>query len=188
MGVRVVSMPVRSAVNVNEDLGNLPGAEVHMTKPFLVWREGWLVGIERIDADHQKLLELLNLLARCPDGDAGDSVLQRLEAVIAHLRQHFEYEEAFLRAMAYPEYEAHSRAHALELAELTVMMRSVREQGGGALGDESLVGLKHWFCDHVIGEDHRYAEYYFRLLDEQTHAQVAASGFDHRPAHRPPCD
>jgi hemerythrin len=130
---------------------------------FLTWREGWQVGIERIDADHRELLRLLNLLARARERlGAAPALVEGLQAIIAHLRRHFEFEESLLREIRYPDYDRHARAHALELAELVSMQRAVMSRGAHALDTLALQGIKDWFCDHVVAEDRRYAAFYFQ--------------------------
>ena len=96
----------------------------------LTWHEGWALGIEDLDADHREMLRLLNLLftagytsdgipatpaagSLAPGADPLE-VLARLDAVLKHLRAHFEREEAFLERIGYPQLEEHSGEHALE--------------------------------------------------------------------------
>lgn len=146
----------------------------------LIWRDVWTMGIEPMDADHREMLRLLNRLfatsqdqadtgptdgdpSGCePDADDHqDSLIRRLDDVLDHLRRHFAREEAFLQSIDYPLFEEHRGEHALEMAELVELRRDLLSQQGRQLDQESIAGIKRWFFNHVIAEDHRYAEYYF---------------------------
>jgi hemerythrin len=84
----------------------------------LVWREGWRLGIDVLDVDHQKLVALLNvvLAAARPAADVAqpsraaatprpcpDRQLAGLQALVEHLRAHFRREESFMAAIGYPD-------------------------------------------------------------------------------------
>jgi len=138
----------------------------------LTWHEGWALGIEELDADHREMLRLLNLLfaaGRTADESAHPaedppSVNERLQAVLAHLRIHFDREEAFLHSIGYPGLEEHRGEHALEMAELVDLSRDLAHRRACCLDEESAAAIKRWFFNHVIAEDQRYADYYFELL------------------------
>ena len=133
---------------------------------FLVWQDAWLMGIDHLDADHQELVRLLNLLSeRSHDrvGDAYDvSVLKAMERLIAHMRRHFDAEERFLQEIEYPLFESHKREHTIEMAEFVDIYRALENSGAAALDLAVLQNIKTWFFNHVIAEDHKFAEYYFR--------------------------
>jgi hemerythrin len=151
----------------------------------LTWHEGWALGIEELDADHREMLRLLNLLfAAGQPSDAADATapegtlvpgadplgaIERLDAVLKHLRAHFEREEVFLKSIDYPQLEEHSGEHALEMAELTELRRDLANGQAPRLDEESAAAIKRWFFNHVIAEDQRYAEYYFERLRGEGH-------------------
>ncbi|MEA3278568.1 MAG: hemerythrin family protein [Pseudomonadota bacterium] len=143
----------------------------------LIWRDSWALGIDTLDADHRELLRLMNRLISTGaanahgaadsygrgDHEAGSNVLVgRLDELVAHLRVHFEREEAFLRTIDYPGYEEHAGEHAMEMAELIDLRRALVLASTQRLDRETIEDIKAWFFNHVIAEDQRYAEYYFR--------------------------
>lgn len=145
---------------------------------LLSWREDWCIGIDWVDDDHREMAERLNRLADAvhraalePErggeaGADGSLVLQRLDELIEHIRRHFGAEEAFLRKIAYPGYEAHRREHRIELAELVDLRRSLETEGAAGLDPEILGDVKRWYFNHVIAEDRVYAQYYRRISDD----------------------
>jgi hemerythrin len=144
---------------------------------FLTWRDDLLMGIDPLDADHQEMVRLLNLLVDTggapadpptPEDDPAPpshrpaaAALEYLDALIAHLRGHFEREEAFLRAIGYPDYVAHKREHTMQMAEFVDLRRRVAEETTLYIGAQTAQGFRHWFFNHVIAEDREYAAYFF---------------------------
>jgi hemerythrin len=126
----------------------------------LVWRAAYAVGVELLDAQHREMVRLIN---RVLDRAAGHEAGARLDALIAHLRRHFETEEVFLRAIDYPLAEEHCREHALQLAEFVDLRRGIG-RGGGAVGAADRTEIRQWFFNHVVAEDRRFGAYYRRVV------------------------
>lgn len=145
---------------------------------FLSWRDDWKTDIAWVDEDHLEMVKRLNRLADACDWGSGDRgspstpykerVLDALDALIEHNRRHFQAEEAFLREIAYPGYESHRREHVMQLAEFLDLRRDLERDLAQNLGPHTLDDFKRWFFNHVIAEDHVYADFY--------HAQLADKG------------
>lgn len=135
---------------------------------FLSWREAWSTRIDWVDRDHQEMLKRLNALVdacRChhETGDrvpCKERVLACLNALIEHNRQHFQAEENFLRQIEYPGYEEHRREHVMQMAEFVLLRQDLERDLAENMGAETIEGFKCWFLDHVVAEDHVYAEYF----------------------------
>lgn len=138
---------------------------------FLTWRNEWQTGIDWIDEDHQKTVELLNQLvaiSECASRDpypqfpdaARREILATMDALIEHSRRHFRAEEAFLREIRFPGYSEHRCEHVLQLAEFTDLRRAMGEEGSPCVGPETLEEFKRWFFNHVVSEDRDYVDYY----------------------------
>lgn len=126
----------------------------------LVWRDAWALGVELLDAQHREMVRLINAVL---DPAAESTVGARLDALIAHLRRHFDTEQVFLRAIDYPLTEQHCREHALQLAELVDLRRAVAGDTR-ALSAEDRAGIRQWFFNHVVAEDRRFGAYYRRVV------------------------
>ncbi|WP_295884242.1 hemerythrin domain-containing protein [uncultured Thiohalocapsa sp.] len=126
----------------------------------LVWRDAWALGVELLDAQHRDMVRLINQVL---DPAAESAVGARLDALIAHLRRHFDTEQVFLRAIDYPLTDQHCREHALQLAELVDLRRAVAGDTG-ALSAEDRAGIRQWFFNHVVAEDRRFGAYYRRVV------------------------
>jgi hemerythrin len=147
---------------------------------FLTWRDDLLMGIDVLDADHQQMVMLLNLLVAAgepsPDPPALDDdpestmqtpavgVLEHLDALITHVRGHFEREEAFLRAIGYPNYADHKREHTMQMAEFVDLRRRLADETTRYIDPATVQGIRNWFFNHVIAEDREYAAYFFKVF------------------------
>ncbi|CRI67396.1 hypothetical protein THIOKS1570026 [Thiocapsa sp. KS1] len=151
-------------------------ATEHTSESPLVWRDEWCMGIPTLDADHRKLVKLVNILltgqpAGQPEPDREDDhhrsvdltraePLRRFEALVDHLRHHFEREEALMLSIDYDDFQTHKCEHSLQLAELTELRRQLLSEGRAHFSRESLQWIKRWCFDHFIAEDRRLADAY----------------------------
>jgi hemerythrin len=134
-------------------------------RPFLTWREDWLLGHEMMDEQHLALAETMNELHRFLVHDdvnrrqsGMDKLCQRLANLMEMTRRHFQDEEDLMQAHGYPELREHHREHILLLAELRDCVREI-ESGSKPFSLEILTALKYWQIDHVLNSDREFAEY-----------------------------
>ena len=147
----------------------------------LHWQDEWLLGIESLDRDHQTMVRLINDLIA--DEEQGAPPLgERLDRLLAHLRRHFEAEEAFLRTIGYPDYCAHRQEHLMELVEFTQLRQDVERSEAPRLDLQSYNEIKYWFLNHAVLVDQLFARYYRHYLS--THPAPDES----RAVEIPRCD
>ena len=143
---------------------------------FLVWREGWLLNIDPMDKDHIEMVRLLNLLADIKTDiemnastqslDKNPAIpierfIRRYDALIAHIKYHFEREETFMESINYPRTSIHKREHSVQMAAFTSFRRQLEERGMEIFEREDLNWIKMWFLGHVVSEDQEYANFYW---------------------------
>jgi hemerythrin len=79
---------------------------------LLEWTDKMSVGIETIDADHKKLLALVNELhAVVRKKESPQAVGRVLRDLIAYTDYHFQAEEQLLRLLRFPDLERHKEVH-----------------------------------------------------------------------------
>lgn len=156
----------------------------------LCLRDSWILGIDNLDADHREIVRLFNRLvdgeqggpmSQGRPGDHSDGLLDRLEALIDHLRRHFAVEEALLDEMGYPDAPAHKREHALQMAELVDLHRQLTITKFPRVDDQSLDALKDWFFAHVVDEDRYFARYYRQHAGRSSERSRADAVHRNRP-------
>lgn len=132
-----------------------------MTTRSLTWTDDLTLGIDEIDREHRALMEIVNeILVACDSGlDTG-----MLVALFAQLRKatlaHFAREERMLEDTRYPRLAQHRQEH-LDLVEQLDRIgdQAVREVARGAVGDATVIFLRHWLTSHIVGPDRGYSGY-----------------------------
>jgi hemerythrin len=148
-----------------EVIWSVPDKEITEMKPFLIWRDDWLLGVGKLDEQHLELVEALNNVHRFIVGDKGAEMRAGMDIVCQHLsvlrkltHQHFKSEEALMRKYEYPGLVDHHREHVMLLAELQLHIREI-ESGSRPLTLGTLTALKHWQIDHLLYSDRIFADF-----------------------------
>ena len=71
--------------------------------------------------------------------------------------EHFQFEEAFLRAHGYPKLESHVREHDAMREKIAELTGEILD--GGEITMEIIDLLRGWFHSHVRNEDSEYADF-----------------------------
>jgi hemerythrin len=124
---------------------------------FFTWTAEMSVGIEVLDDDHRKLVDLINDLHDGIVAGHGTERLGRvLDGLVSYTRTHFEHEEELFEKIGFPDAAEHIEEH----RALTKMVDDVRERYNkgqfDALTLEMMEFLKNWLREHVLGSDKKY--------------------------------
>lgn len=128
-----------------------------MTK--LRWDSCLDTGIEEIDWEHRRLVNIANRLLDAIDRGKGELAVQPVSRdLMRHAEEHFEHEEKYMRDMGYPDLKVHAEEH--------VRMRTSAEQFAGALLSDNPPGAKElsvlisrWLLDHILKVDKLYVAF-----------------------------
>lgn len=120
----------------------------------LIWDESLSVQLEEIDDDHQKLIDLFNLINHAmTDGDAPEYIEALVDEMISFTAWHFKHEERLMLKYAYPGLDEHRNEH-YDLIQSAVELKNALAEGEGfALSAENLEFLEHWLTGHILGAD-----------------------------------
>lgn len=123
---------------------------------LLEWTEKMSVGIDTMDTDHKKLIDLVNTLhAVVRKKESVENIARIMRELSEYTDYHFEAEEQLLRLIRYPDIEGHIQNHrALQqkVREMEDKYRSNPKQGTLKLFDF----LSDWLMRHILGDDMRY--------------------------------
>jgi hemerythrin-like metal-binding protein len=118
------------------------------------------VGIPRIDAQHQRLVELINELhAAMAEGAGRSAVGKTVDGLVDYTVTHFTAEEGLLKGAAYPNLEQHKAEHAKLLQQVRLLKEKTRA-ANIALTLEVSGFLQHWLIDHILSVDKRYTAHF----------------------------
>jgi hemerythrin-like metal-binding protein len=126
---------------------------------FFVWNSSYDTGIASIDAQHKKLVAILNNLYEAMSKGQANQVLGKLLAeLVDYTIVHFAHEERLFKQHGYVEASAHKMEH----DALTAQVKKL--QGDFASGRISLsmeVGtfLKDWLKNHILKTDKKYVAF-----------------------------
>jgi hemerythrin len=119
------------------------------------WDRTLSVGVDRLDAQHKKLIDLVNRLHDAMREGAGQKVVGSvLQELAAYARDHFADEETLMRRAGY----ADTVAHVAEHARLTDDVGRLQHEqaAGNLLTMDVMFFLRSWLLTHIMQSDKRY--------------------------------
>jgi len=128
--------------------------------PRLIWDDSFSINNDEIDEQHKQWIAIINDLYDAMDSHEGISksvIIQSLMAVDHYTRFHFADEEAFMRSVDYPEYEAHKKLHEALLKVVEQYMDDIKRDH--VIIDDVMNVLTKWFPNHILKEDMKLSNY-----------------------------
>ncbi|HUO29699.1 MAG TPA: bacteriohemerythrin [Bryobacteraceae bacterium] len=127
--------------------------------PFMVWKDTWLVGIREVDAQHKRLVSLLNDLHEgMRQGHGREALGAVLGSLVSYTKAHFAAEERLMQQYGYGELGSHKQEHE-RLTATVLKYQAEFERSNVALSVEVLQFLRGWLQNHILGTDKRYAPF-----------------------------
>lgn len=123
---------------------------------LLVWQDDLNIGIDVIDQQHRRIIEMLNHLHVAQASMQRAAVGEVIDEVVDYTLSHFAFEEELMEEAGYPFCAAHKRVH--EVFIKRVSEYRMRFQAGEDISDELRTMLSRWLFNHIRGDDQAYAE------------------------------
>ncbi|TAN64956.1 MAG: bacteriohemerythrin [Methylobacter sp.] len=126
---------------------------------LITWSDQLSVGIEEIDQQHQKLVQLINgLHNHMLAGDAADIMNKVLDRVIEYTGFHFKTEEQLMLEYDYPDSATHKHEHN-KLVDTAVDLQQKLKSGNAHITMETMHFLQDWLQHHILESDKKFAKY-----------------------------
>lgn len=132
--------------------------------PFIIWNSSFSVGVNKMDEQHQYLLDVINDLFFASQKGAPESeIIKLINKMVDYTRFHFSNEEHMLSKVNYPGLDTQKNEHRLftqkiiEFQDLIVLHKA-------SVNIEILEFLKYWWTSHIKVQDLQYKEY----IDEKS--------------------
>jgi len=124
---------------------------------FIPWGPRFVLGVDDIDAQHKKLVIMVNDLYRAQRSGAGKSDMKKLfRALKDYVKVHFKAEEGLMERIGYSGIVEHKKIH--RGIEKTVLeLENDWERGGKGIDAQTLSFLKDWLINHILKIDKEYA-------------------------------
>ena len=128
--------------------------------PLITWSETYSVKLKELDAQHQKLIALINELFDAMSQGRGKEVIAgTLGGLIEYTRTHFATEERLMSSSGYPGYLKHKGEHEAFTQKVTEFQGQYLS-GQVALTVQVMTFLKEWLTNHILGTDKKYVSFF----------------------------
>lgn len=125
----------------------------------LVWDKILSVGVEEIDEDHRKLLDIFNTLNQAVmKKESMEYLAAILEELINCTAWHFSHEERLMLKHRYPEADAHKAEHR-ELIQNVWELQEEILRSGKPVDDGNIEFLERWLTGHILTTDGRLGSF-----------------------------
>jgi len=125
--------------------------------PLMSWNPRMSVGVAVLDADHQKLVGMVNeLYDGVQSGHGKESLGTILDRLIDYTKVHFAREEKFFAQTNYPDSVAHKKQHDDLCRQVLDVRQKYKTGATSTLSLEVMNFLKNWLINHIQGEDKKY--------------------------------
>ena len=146
-----------------------------MNHAVFVWNERYETGLDVVDHQHRRLVELLNQLGALYSG-AGtrEELLHVFDELAAYTVYHFQTEEKLMAELNIS--AAHADPHRAEHAEFIRQVNAARglvEQNTVQAMGKLLTFLTRWLTGHILGVDRRFVAEVLALWTQKSPAEAA---------------
>lgn len=126
---------------------------------LIAWDSSYSVDNDQMDAQHQKLFDLLNQMHDAQQhGKTQESISRGLVGLSRYAMEHFQSEELLMEKNNYPELEVQRREHAVFI-EKVVELQHQYLNGQLVQVEPMLKFLKDWLVSHILITDQKYKNY-----------------------------
>lgn len=123
----------------------------------LVWNEGMSVGIEAIDNDHKKIIELLARLANAHVTQLSEQAIGEIFVELErYVAEHFTREEALLEKIGYSDLIDHKKSHQAFVERIPMLRKEWLESNSFETTEKINAFLHQWLINHILVEDMDY--------------------------------
>jgi hemerythrin len=127
---------------------------------LMEWSDKLSVGVAQFDAEHRRLVGMVNDLFDAVQAGKGKEALGGiLEELIAYTETHFANEEEIMREHGYDEVDGHKSEHELLTRQVHEIRRKYMAGASATLSMEVMNFLKNWLIKHIQGTDRKYSRF-----------------------------
>ncbi len=127
---------------------------------LIQWNETLCLNIAEIDAQHHKLVDMINELNDAMRQSKGKELLARiLNGLVAYAGTHFKVEEVYFAKLGYPETEKHKAEHAAFVRKVSEFKQGF-DAGKLGMSMQVMSFLSDWLQHHIKGSDKKYVAFF----------------------------
>ena len=123
------------------------------------WKDAYSVGIQSIDDQHKRLIDLMNNLETVVKYSPGEEFERKcLAALVDYTKTHFAFEEELMSKYGYPDFEAHKAQHEKMIVKVNEFVADYEKHPEKTI-KAALHFLEQWLIRHINGTDKEYSEF-----------------------------
>ena len=127
---------------------------------WIEWNDALSVGVEKIDKQHQTLIDILNLLYdKIQEGKDKFVIEIILSDLIDYTKYHFAAEEDYFEKLNYHDVEKHKKAHKGFVDKINKFYDDYKNNDA-EISSKLLDFLKDWLINHIMVDDQSYGQYF----------------------------
>lgn len=134
---------------------------------IMKWRDVYNTGVSSMDAEHHKLVELIEIMYTATrQGATLEKVMEALAELITYTTDHFASEERLMDEYGYPGKEEHVAEHEQlkkDASEFSAQLRANFPEGN----QKFYQFLREWLINHILDVDKKLGDF----ILEKTAAQ-----------------
>jgi hemerythrin-like metal-binding protein len=126
----------------------------------IAWTDDFSVGVAALDAQHKKLIGMINRLIRDPSAETrSETISDLLTEMTRYAQKHFQAEETLMSEHGYPGLDSQKQQHQA-FRRKTVDLCSATMARVQIVPDVMLNYLREWLVDHILREDMKYKPFF----------------------------
>jgi hemerythrin len=123
---------------------------------LIIWIDKYSTGFKDIDAQHKKLVNLINSLFDAIGQKNRKTLLnQAFTELVNYAVYHFDLEEKLMIQYKYPDYANHKKEHLLFVEKVNKYLADF-DKGDDKVLLKIINFLKDWLLQHIMGTDKQY--------------------------------
>jgi hemerythrin-like metal-binding protein len=129
--------------------------EPRKASQLIIWTESYVLGVSKVDEQHQILISMINELhSGMLRGDGKTVIEEILDGLLSYTIYHFSTEEKYYDQYSLPFEEGHKKEHAYFTQKVSSFRDSFKQNKEG-LSLEVLNFLMVWFLNHIDNSDRK---------------------------------
>lgn len=126
---------------------------------LMPWGEKLILGLDEIDDQHRRLVNMVNRLHKAMKLRKGRDHLSGILGELAdYTVSHFKFEETLFEKHGYPDTDSHKQIHKKLVKQVTEFQEELT-QGKASLSMDLMDFLKDWLNNHILKTDKAYVPF-----------------------------
>lgn len=130
-----------------------------MAKDVFNFEAEFKLGIESVDQEHMKLVNMLNDVHRLVNEGKKNEAIEYFSLTLArYVSEHFAHEEAYMRQIGFPQVEEHAKIHENFKKSFMQSLPKLATYDDAAFR-AALSDAFTWIINHIGRTDRKYAQF-----------------------------